>query len=170
MTVITPTRLELWFVDWKRQVWTACGDCGTVTSFTKCWSPDRRQLLLSRKDTLVAHALDGSGPDQELVREAGRSLDPAVWLADVRIVYLSSNPGARTGYEIKLLEPRANVGRVVVALGLGTEPDVSSDGRWLAYTATPTGQQANVVVQPFARAGARAQLSAGGRTRSGVVG
>jgi hypothetical protein len=163
MTVITPTRREFWVVDWTRNMWTACEDCNIATSISKCWSPDGRRVLLGRNDTLIAHALDGSVPDQEIVRESGRWLDPGVWLADGRIVYLSSPPNS-PGSEIKLLEPRGSAGRVVVPLGMGTDPDVSPDGRWLAYTSSSTGQPDSVVVQAFPGPGPRTQASAGGGT------
>jgi hypothetical protein len=162
-TVITPTRRELWFVDWTRGAWTVCDDCNTLTSIGRCWSPDGRRLLLGRNDTLIAHALDGSVPDQELVRETDRLLDPALWLADGRIVYLSSTRNSKAGREIKLLEPGGGAGRVLVPPGTGMDPDVSPDGRWLAYsTSTLTGQQANVVVQAFPGPGPRTQVSVGG--------
>jgi Tol biopolymer transport system component len=134
-----------------------------MTSITKCWSPDGRRLLFGRNDTLIAHALDGSVRDQELVRETDRILDPAIWLADGRIVYLSSTYNSTTRREIKMLEPGGSAGRVVVPLGIASDPDVSPDGRWLAYhTSTSTGQQANVVVQAFPGPGPRTQVSAGG--------
>lgn len=91
VTLITPTRFEHWFADWTRDVWSACGDCSDDDLSLLLWSPDGRRLLLSRADALVAHALDGSTPDQVMVREADRRLIPATWLADSRIVYTSTS-------------------------------------------------------------------------------
>jgi dipeptidyl aminopeptidase/acylaminoacyl peptidase len=159
VVVVTPTRRELWFVDWTRGVWTMCGDCGhDDASAAGLWSPDGRRLLFGRGDTLVAHTLDGSTPDQVLVREVDRVLGPANWLADGRIVYQSS-PDQGTRWEIKLLEPGQSVGGVILPLGVGIEAEVSRDGRWLAYAAQT--DRVNVFVQAFPGSGSRMQVSAG---------
>jgi serine/threonine protein kinase len=160
VTVITPTRFEHWFADWKRDVWIACGDCSSESLSPLLWSPDGRRLLLPRNDTLVAHALDGSAPDQAMVREADRRLQPAAWLADGGIVYTSAYT-LTPGVEIKLLDVGTREGRVIVPLGMGNQPDVTPDGRWLAYTSTQT-DQGNVVVQRLAGPGSRTPVSSGG--------
>jgi eukaryotic-like serine/threonine-protein kinase len=160
VTVQTPVRRELWLVDWARDVWTACSDCNSEGG-AGAWAPDGRRLLLSRSDTLVAHALDASAPDQVLIREADRVLGPEVWLADGRIIYLSRPAFDVINYEIKLLEPGSNAGRVIVPLGMGRDPAVSRDGRWLAYASAQTTPP-NVFVQAFPGPGSRTQVSAGG--------
>jgi len=154
----TPVGRELWVADWTRDTWTACGDCN-VEAGSGVWSPDGRHLLLGKTDRLVSHALDGSAPDQVLVHEPGRALRPANWLADGRIVYQSSPD--LTNYEIKLLERGGSAGRIVVPLGMGTAPEVSPDGRSLAYESVQTGTS-EVMVQAFPGPGGRVQISAGG--------
>jgi hypothetical protein len=81
--------MELWVADWTRDVWTECRECGTAIG-GGVWSPDGRRVLIGRNDSLIAHSLDTSLPDQVLVREAGRVLNPSDWIADGRIVYLST--------------------------------------------------------------------------------
>ncbi|MBI3400779.1 MAG: protein kinase [Acidobacteria bacterium] len=154
----TPMRPEMWIADWTRDTWTACGECSSDFG-AGVWSPDGRQLLLGRRDTLVAHTLDGSAPDQAVTQEAGRTLVPMAWLTDGRIVYEST--ADFTSFEIKLLERNGKAGSVVVPLGVGSEPDVSPDGRWLAYTSAQTSG-GTVVVQAFPGPGSRTQISAGG--------
>jgi hypothetical protein len=159
--VLTPRRRELWIANWTRDLWTRCADCINSDSyFAAVWSPDGRRLLFTRSDTLVAHAINGSTPDQVMVREADRLLFPATWLADGRIVYTSTSTLDLNG-EIKLLDAGGRAGRVVVPLGMGREPDVSPDGRWLAYTSAQTDQR-NVVVQALPGPGSLIQVSAGG--------
>ena len=56
----------------------------------------------------VAHALDGSTPDQVLLREADRYLLPQEWLADGRVVYLSSpdQTNAENFYYVKQMQAK----------------------------------------------------------------
>jgi serine/threonine protein kinase len=158
VAVMTPIRLEVWLVDWTRSVWTPCRDCAANIG-PAAWSPDSRSLLLGRGDTLVVHGLDESVADQVMIREPGRALIPILWMKDGRILYQSTPDQA--SYEIKVLDPGATAGRVVVPLGMGTDADVSPDGRWLAYTVGQQNQR-NVMVQAFPGPGARAQVSVGG--------
>ena len=159
VAVQTPTRMEVWLADWARDVWTLCAEChsdlGIVT-----WANDGRRVLVSRGDTLVAHSIERSGPDQDLLHEPDRSLIPMGWLSDGRIVYSSSPVSTRVA-EIKVFEPNGSEGRVILPLGISTEVDVSPDGRWLSYTSMSAGQP-NVFVQQFSSQGSRMQVSAGG--------
>ena len=158
----TPSGRQLWLADWKRDAWIACGECQSDAG-TGVWSQDGARLLLGQNDGIVAHAIDGSTPDQILVREAGRRLVPFSWLRDGGVVYESSPDQASS--EIKVLEAGGHAGRVEVALGLGFAPEVSPDGRWLAYESPRPGAGENVreiVVQAFPGPGSRVQVSAGG--------
>ena len=158
VSVITAMRRELWIADWQRDAWTACRDCQSALA-AGMWSPDGRRLILSGDETLVVHALDGSVPDEVLLRESGRVLIPSGWRADGTIVYQSS--ADMTNFEIKLLDPGSHIGRVVVPLGMGTAPEVSPDGHWLAYQSAQSNAS-EVVVQAFPGPGSRTQISAGG--------
>ena len=158
VSVVTAMRRELWIADWQRDAWTACRDCQSALA-AGMWSPDGRRLILSGDDTLVAHALDGSVPDDVLLRESGRVLIPSGWRADGTIVYQSSPD--LTNFEIKLLDPGSHTGRVVVPLGIGTAPEVSPDGHWLAYQSAQSSAS-EVIVQAFPGPGSRMQISAGG--------
>jgi hypothetical protein len=153
VSVATPMHYELWIADWTRDVWTECRECaGSVGG--SVWSPDGRRILVRRDNSLVAHSIDNSTPDQVLVREADRGLVPSDWMADGRILYLSSPEF--TNFEVKFLEPGATAGRIVVPLGGIVDATVSPDGRWLAYGTT--GRQ--VMVQTFPGPGPRVQVSA----------
>jgi hypothetical protein len=163
VAVQTPLRTEMWLADWTRGIWTMCGDCPSVYG-AAVWSRDSRRVLLPRNGSIVEITLDRSKPEQVLVQEADRYLLPTAWLANGGIVYQSSLD--EDSYEIKLLEPGASVGRTVVPSGVGTDADVSPDGRWLAYSTGPTGAAVdstkNVIVEAFPGRGSRTQVSAGG--------
>ena len=163
VTIITPTRFELWIADWKRNVWTQCTGCRGDFLSPFVWSSDGRSVLLSDMDTLIAHTLDESAPDHVLVQESDRRLTPRAWLADGRIVYESRASAPinvlAPAVETKLLDSGARVGRVIAPPG-GRDAEVSRDGRWLAYTSLQSGQLNAVVVQAFPVPAARTSVSA----------
>ncbi len=136
--------------------WTACASCAGAS--VAIWSPDSRRLVVGKDGGLVVITPDGSSPDRVLLREERRTLWPAQWLPDGRIVFLSSPDSKR--FEIKVIESDGRTTNTVVPLGIGTEPDVSRDGRWIAYTTSEMGQDV-VVAQAFPRPGSRTQVSAG---------
>jgi len=160
--VQTPTRGEFWIADWKRDAWSLCASCAGDSSTV--WSHDSRHILAARRDdTLVTYAIDGSTPEDVLVREDGRSLRPTDWLPDGRVVYMSS-PNSRD-WEIKLLEPGAGAGRRIVPAAppsMLTDAEVSPDGKWLAYDVLSSEPfRGDVFVQAFPGPGERVQVSTG---------
>ena len=60
-----------------------------------------------------------------------------------------------------MLEPGSRTGRLVLPEGTAAEPDVSPDGRWIAYTSPQNGEGV-ILVQAFPGPGSRIQVSAGG--------
>jgi DNA-binding winged helix-turn-helix (wHTH) protein/Tol biopolymer transport system component len=163
VSIETAMRTEFWVADWTREAWSACRDCSSSQNFDTAWSPDSTSLLLSRNDTLVKHALDGSTPDRVVVQESGRVLLPSAWRADGRILYQSSPDGAN--FDNKLLAPGGKTGRILLPLGKGAGPEVSPDGRWLAYSApSPAPHLWEVIVKTLLGSDSGKQASvAGGR-------
>jgi hypothetical protein len=164
VTLITATRQQLWIADWIRDVWNACDDCRGDLLYPPAWAPDGQRLLLSGFDSLVVHALNASAPDQTIVREAGRRLEPRAWLEDGRIMYMSrAIPSTPESSEIRLLNPGNGGARVIASGSNVADAEISHNRRWLAYTVTQAGQT-NVAVQPFPGPGSRTIVSsAGGR-------
>jgi Tol biopolymer transport system component len=108
------------------------------------WSPDGRHILYSCGPAVCARPADGSGGPVKLLDDArnpaltpdGKSLlftrENGASLADIYVVELSAAglAAAATGAP-KLL---------VTALGRQTNPEVSPDGRLLAYESTEGGE------------------------------
>jgi Tol biopolymer transport system component len=65
--------------------------------------------------------------------------------------------------EIKVFSPGDREGRVVVPMGIGGDPAISPDGRWMAYYRKGT-ERGDVFVEAFPGPGARTQASVGGGT------
>jgi len=157
VVVQTAVRRETWMLDWTRDVWTPCRGC--LEEFGRVvWSPDGRRLVSNKKGALVVHTLDESTPDEELFRDEGRIALPAQWLADGRLLFLSTSDLAR--FEVKVLDRQSREAHVVATGADPADAEVSPDGRWLAYSARQNGQRV-VMVQAFPGPGSRVQISAG---------
>jgi Tol biopolymer transport system component len=152
-----PVGPETWIADWTRNVWVRCPDCPARGRAE--WSSDGERIVWGGGDSLVVRSQDGSAPEQVLLREPGRRLQVTSWLADGRIVYLSSPDFA--AFEVKVLAPGAASGTLILPSGVTDEVAVSADGKWLAYSLLQS-DPFEVVVQPLATGGPRVQVSAGG--------
>ena len=161
LAVQTPIRRDVWILDRARDLWTACDGC--AHGFGAVWSGDGRRLAISKNSTIVVHAIDGSAPDQELVREEGRILVPVQWLSDGQLLYESTPDMARI--EVKVFDPNRHVAALILPAGSGSEPEVSPDGRSMAYTSFEGGQ-AVVMVQAFPGPGAKTQVSGASGTNA----
>jgi serine/threonine-protein kinase len=173
-TVISPLRASLWLLDVKRSVWTECRECGPALS--KAWSHDGQRLLVGNGDSIVEHAIEGGTRDRVVFREPHRLLSPAQSLADGRIIYVSQRDDEVTVgavspdmSEIKLWSQGEST-RTIVSGRVARSPEVSPDGRWLAFSAMsapPSGEAPSsdqVFVQSFPREGTTIQISQDGGT------
>jgi eukaryotic-like serine/threonine-protein kinase len=155
-------------------VWIKQLDRGPLTRLTfggrdrrPAWSPDGRQVAFVR-DTLttgivIVRPADGTGSDRQLVH-LPQQVQGLTWSRDgAWVVVRTDNAGPGAG---DLIGIRTNGDSTPVALVASpfTElhPDVSRDGRWIAYTSNESGRD-EVYVRPFpATNGGLFQVSTGG--------
>jgi Tol biopolymer transport system component len=157
-------RNDLWVVDVGR------GVASRVTSdpaneWDPVWSPDGAELVFGSdrngKKDLFRKNLRVSGPESPLLRSSADKY-PESWSPDGKtLLYVAAAEGhtqsvwgfsPATGAEPELvLENGFQI----------DEPQVSPDGRWLAYTSDVSGQW-EVYVQAFRRPGERVRVSVDG--------
>jgi len=117
-----------------------------VFSFFSDWSPDGERLAVDRgtEDTLPQiWILDGDGSHaRQLTDSPGGAFDPA-WAPDGRTLAIEADFGDDPGIFLiparprhRTLVTRAQAQRVtrVTDGGFDSEPQVSPDGRWIAFT------------------------------------
>jgi Tol biopolymer transport system component/tRNA A-37 threonylcarbamoyl transferase component Bud32 len=126
------------------------------------WTPDGRRLVYSSNDDLWWIAADGSGRPDSLLVAAGNRFAGTV-TPDGRAVVFQEASSSSEGIRILSFDS-APAARTIMPAAFGeSAPELSPDGRWLAYQSDETGQM-QVYVRPFLGEGARVPVSLNGGT------
>ncbi len=142
----------------QRDVWIWRLDQGPLTRLTfdegvdrdPMWTPDsERVVFYSSRDGggLFWRAADGTGEVEQLL-EAAEPVAPATWTADGRLLFTRASFEIGVGLKSDIGVLNVDGDRTAEMLLDGAFPDLSSDGRWLAYTSVESGAL-DVVVRPF---------------------
>ena len=135
----------------------------TQDNSSPIWSPEGDRIVFASKRNgrwgLYVTRSDGSGTDGDLLHESDRPKAPMSWSPDGKLlVFWEHDP--KTLGDIWLL-PMEGDRKPVPFLASSkneTHPQVSRDGKWIAYTSELTGRK-EVYVQPFPTGTGRWQIS-----------
>jgi serine/threonine-protein kinase len=136
------------------------GDCHNPT-----FSPDDQYVIYSLEDAATRQnfviPVDGSAPPRP-VGAPGVALHPRSWSRDGKWV-ANTQMGLRTNSDIYLqnMETEEPQEPWLQTRFNEQDPDISPDGRWIAYTSDETGQN-EVYVSPFDGLTSRYVVSVGG--------
>jgi Tol biopolymer transport system component len=163
ITVWTQGDRNVWIYDLARGALTRVNVEGRNTRST--WLPDGTRIALSStaggvEENSFLVSADGSGTPVRLTTCDCPSI-AASWTPDGRTVVAVEQRG---GYDIAVVD--VGTRRATPLLhGKANEyyPDVSPDGRWIAYVSNESGKS-EVYVQPFPGLGSRHQISIDGGT------
>jgi serine/threonine-protein kinase len=150
----------------NNDIWLLDRQQGTLERFTvgggadPVWSRDGRRIAYTSPSGIYVRPADQTAPPQLVIRGGQRS--PGSWLPDGRsLVFWDADRGA-TRSDIGIVTLGDSVPRWLVNTEFRERhPQVSPDGRWLAYSSDLTGLS-EVYVQPLSGAGARVQVSTTG--------
>ncbi len=117
--------------------------------------------------TIFRQAADGAGTPEQLIRNEGFQY-PMTMTPDGRRLLIQQILGPQVGRRIRALDLNGDgngVEREAVLVANGMSPEISPDGRWLAYQSNESGQD-EVYVRPFpAVESGRVLISTAGGTR-----
>jgi Tol biopolymer transport system component/predicted Ser/Thr protein kinase len=151
-TLATRQNGDFWVTDIARGITTRL--TSNARNQGGAWSPDGKEIGFSRNvSSLVAVKADGSGE---------RVLDPSPRAGAVLDAWSTRGPVLTSGGELHLAEsPMRGPATLLPTLPLASAPEVSPDGRFIAYVARPaTGNE--VFVQAMPPGTGRIQVSASG--------
>jgi Tol biopolymer transport system component len=127
------------------------------------WSPDGRWIVFSSGrdggQDLYRRASSGAGHDEQLLRTP-RTKYPTSWSRDGRFILFTSRE-ENTGWDIWLRPLEGKPAPVISTPAVDIEPQLSPNGRWLAYTSDESGRM-DVYVRPFRAGGGMWLISPGG--------
>jgi len=153
---------EIEVYDWQRGTQMRLTSTGEVTVFP-VWSPDGKYIVFEASSPrgygigLVRG--DGSGTMQRL-GESSSLMIPYTFTPDGRQLIYSAAGTWRAPFDTSNPD-HPKLGEPVRLPGLTGSPNLSPDGRWIAYRSEESGRS-EVYVRPFPGPGAKFQVSIGG--------
>jgi len=133
------------------------------------WSRDGRRILFASdrdgSNGIFSQAADGSVNAERLTRAENPQFPYAFSLDGTRLLVRDEKPATGADIGIATLGAGATVGPLLVTPFVEQNPEISPDGRWVAYESNESGHN-EVYVRPFPDvASGRWVISNGGGTR-----
>jgi len=160
LTVLKDGNFDVWVYDLERGVPTRL-TFDDAPDTEQVWSPDGRYLVFSSgrdgADNLYRKRADGSG-DEERLTKSDIPMWANSWSRDGRsIVFAGMGPNGNFDVSMLTLEDK-KVEPLLASNFREADPNISPDGRWLAYTSSESGRL-EVYVRPFPAGAGRWQVS-----------
>ena len=129
------------------------------------WSPDGARIVFSSqrngKEGLYVKAADGSATE-ELVVESEAAKVPMSWSPDGKLIVYAQNTGAGDVWAVPVTGDKKPF-PLLQSPAAEQFPQVSPDGKWLAYQSNETGRN-EIYVKPFPDGAGKWQVSTDGGT------
>jgi serine/threonine-protein kinase len=165
LTLWTQGDRNVWIYDLTRRSLTRVNVDGRNTR--AMWAPDGRRIAFSStvggpEENAYLISADGSGTPDRLITCDCPS-HAAAWTPDGRAII--GVDFKENNYDVVLVDVAGTHHKTTLLHGKADEqyPDISPDGRWIAYASNESGKS-EVYVQPFPDLGSRHQISTDGGT------
>jgi len=159
--------MQVWIEDLSRGTFSRLTFEGT--SWWPLWSPDGQKIAFPAAEdkgqvNVFWQSADGSGSPERLTHgELWKQ--PASWSPDGKDLIFHQSPHPETGWDVLVVsvDGRADPRPLLNSQFDELQPDLSPDGRWLAYVSNETGRP-EVYVQRYPDLSAKWQISNDGGT------
>ena len=142
---------EIWIWDLARKTMAYF----VTDGWSPLWTPDGKQIVFASsrngKFVVLRKAVDGSGEAELLFSVADRLVTPWCWSKDGRSLILYEAPlniEAPTNIGIVSFEGNHSHRLLISDKHFNSQPRISPDGGWIAYTSDESGQN-EVYVSPY---------------------
>jgi serine/threonine-protein kinase len=164
---------DIWIWDISRQTLTSLNR-NPAQDMSPVWTPDSRRVVWTTTRTggnpnLFWQPADGTGTPERLTTHPSNQFPTSITPDGGTILLFGSGGSAANAadlFTVGVSEPEHKAKALVSAAGFDFDPEISPDGKWLAYHSNESGEF-QVYVRPFpdVQAG-RWQISTNGGTRA----
>jgi serine/threonine-protein kinase len=164
---------DIWIWDLNRRTLTTLNR-HPAQDLSPLWTPDSRRIIWTTtraggNPNLFVQSADGTGTPQRLTNHPANQFPTSI-TADGRAVLLFGSSGAGLATDVFTVEiqgPELQAQKSLLSSpGSDFDPELSPDGKWLAYHSNESGEF-QVYVRPFPNVQAgRSQISTSGGTRA----
>jgi len=151
MDILSDEKSDIWIWDIDRETMTRL----TINEASGCplWSLDGQRIAFSLgslpDNAVYWKAADGTGKEEELGSVPDRSLLPWSWSKDGKTL-VTFEWNANAGFDIGSMSMEGDHERkpLLQEKHVETQPEISPDGRWMAYMSNESGEN-EIYVRPF---------------------
>jgi serine/threonine protein kinase/Tol biopolymer transport system component len=156
---------DVWVGDVEHGTWSRLTFDATLDNFNPLWSPDGRRVVYGNlrdgRWGIYAISADGAGTEERLL-ESDRHIEPMDWSRDGQfLIYSLNDPNTGADVWALPLAGRQQPFPVLHSAFNESQPQLSPDGRWLAYDSDQTGRP-EVYVSAFPNGAGKWQISTTG--------
>jgi Tol biopolymer transport system component len=167
LTIIVDGNYDLWIWDLARKTMTRLTFDNAFDGLP-IWTPDSHRIIFESfregRESIFWKAADGSGKVEKLASVQDRNIYPWSVSSDGKTLFLGES-GGESGYDIGMLSMEGGrTPKLLLQEKYGEdEPQISPDGRWIAYESDESGRwEIYVRSFPDVESGGRWQVSASG--------
>jgi serine/threonine-protein kinase len=160
LTVLKDGNFDIWVYDLDRGVPTRL-TFDDASETEQIWSPDGRQLAFSsgrtKTDNVYRKRADGSG-DEERLSTSDEPHWAGSWAPDGQSIVVSQLSASGNFDVLRLTLADKKLTPLLNSSFRESDPAISPDGRWMAYTSTESGRP-EIYVRPYPSGSGRWQIS-----------